>query len=206
MRYTGPKNRIARRENLDLGMKTIGTKAHANLLRKLNVPPGQPGSGKRRKVSEYGRQLREKQKLKLMFGLAEKQLSNYFAVSIRQKGNTGEHLLSMLEGRLDNVVYRLGFAPTRAAARQLVNHKHILVNGKVLSIPSYQTRMNEVITLRSEKSAKIPAIETSMNREDAIIPAWIERNKVAGKIIAAPDTKEVEKIINLRLVVEFYSK
>lgn len=206
MRYTGPKNRLSRRENLDLGMKTIGTKAHASLLRKLNVPPGQPGSGKRRKVSEYGRQLREKQKLRLMFGLAEKQLSNYFANSIRQKGNTGEHLLAFLEKRLDNVVYRLGLAPTRAAARQLVNHKHIAVNGKIVSVASYQTRLNDVITFAKEASAKIPAIETSMNREDAIIPAWLERNKVAGKIIAPPDTKEVEKIINLRSVVEFYSK
>jgi small subunit ribosomal protein S4 len=187
-------------------MKTIGSKAHATLLRKLNVPPGQPGSGKRRKTSEYGRQLREKQKLKMMFGLAEKQLSNYFAFSIRQKGNTGGHLLSMLEKRLDNVVYRLGLAPTRASARQLVNHKHITVNGKIVSVASYQTRMNDVVTFADEKSAKIPAIETSMNREDAIIPAWLERNKIAGKVVAAPDTQEVEKIINLRLVVEFYSK
>src|SRR3989338_1026851 len=134
MRYTGPRNRISRREGMDLGLKTPGSKSHASLLKKMNVLPGQHGTRGRRKVSEYGKQVREKQKLRYMFGITEKQLKNYFQKAVKKTGNTGEYLSQYLEQRLDNVVYRLGFAPTRSAARQLVSHRHVRINDKILSI------------------------------------------------------------------------
>lgn len=206
MRYTGPKNKIARRENMDLGFKTSGSKAQASLLRKINILPGQHGAKGRRKVSERGRQLREKQKLKFLFGLSERQLSNYFAKAITQKGNTGENLVRLLERRLDNVVYRLGFAPTRAAARQMVNHKHIKVNDKVTSIASYQVTMNDGISFAKESTSKIPVIEQTLAREDIFVPEWLQSDKGNGKVMTDPTTEEIEKQINLRLVIEYYSK
>ncbi len=206
MRYTGPKIRIARRENMDLGMKTLGSKAHATLLRKINIAPGQHGVKRRGKVSERGRQLREKQKLKMLFGVSERQLSNYFAKASHIKGNTGELLVKLLEGRLDNVVYRMGFAPTRASARQLVNHGHIKVNDKKITIPSYQPKTEAVISFNNEKSTKIPAIGAMLEKKDLIIPAWLDTKGPVGKIIAEPISEDIAGQINLRLVVEFYSK
>lgn len=206
MRYTGPKIKVARREKMDLGMKTVGSKAHATLLRKLNIGPGQHGIKRRGKVSERGRQLREKQKLKMLFGLSETQLANYFAKASRQKGNTGEILVRMIESRLDNVVYRLGFAPTRAASRQLVSHGHMKVNGKGTTIASYSTQVNDIITFASEKSAKIPAIEAMFEKKDLILPAWLEAKGTVGKVSLEPIPEEIANQINLRLVIEFYSK
>jgi small subunit ribosomal protein S4 len=206
MRYTGPKNKIARREKLDLGFKTLGSKAHATLLRKINIGPGQHGAKTRRKVSERARQLREKQKLRYMFGVSEKQLGNYFAKAIRQKGNTAENLVRLLEHRLDNVVFRLGLAPTRAAARQLVNHRHVTVNGKIVGIPSYHTVSNDVVTFKRAETRKIPAVETAMGREDFVVPAWLERQADTGRVTLEPTVEDVEKNVNLRLVIEFYSK
>lgn len=206
MRYTGSKNKVARREGMDMGMKTPGSKAQASLLRKLTILPGQHGTARRRKTSERGRQLREKQKIKFMFGVSEKQLANYFSKAIRQTGNTGELLVKILEARLDNVVYRLGFAPTRAAARQLVNHGHIQVNGKRLSVASYQTSVEDTITFHSEKSTKIPAIASMLEKKDLILPAWLDVKGPVGKIIAEPISEDVSNQINMRLVIEFYSK
>lgn len=206
MRYIGPKNRIARRENMDFGFKTPGTNSHTSLMRKLNIPPGQHGGRGRRKVSERGRQLREKQKLKAIFGLSEKQLNNYFLKAARQEGNTAENLVRQLERRLDNVVYRLGFAPTRASARQLVSHKHIKVNGRVINIPSYQLSASDTIEFAKESSAKIPAIETALERPDFIVPAWLSVDKGKGQLVTEPAVDDLEKQINLRLVVEYYSK
>lgn len=206
MRYTGPKNRIARREGIDLGLKTPGSKSHAQLLRKLNIPPGQHGTKKRRKVSERAHQLREKQKLRFLFGLTEKQLKNYFGKASFKKGNTALYVGQFLEKRLDNIVYRLGFAPTRASARQLVRHGHIAVNDKKLSIPSYQVKTGEMIGFLSEKSQKIPYIEKSLTNKDIIIPSWLEKKATMGKLVSDPTNNEIEKQVNLRLVIEYYSR
>lgn len=206
MRYLGPKNRIARREGTDLGLKTPGSKSHARLLKKLNVPPGQHGLSKRRKTSERGFQLREKQKLRYIFGLSEKQLKRYYKKASEKKGNTILYLVQYLEKRLDNCVYRLGLAPTRAAARQLVSHGHIGINGKKMTIPSYLVKTNEVIAITNEKTTKIPYIEKQLSNKDIIIPAWFEKKALAGKIIAEPTRDEIEKQVNLRLIIEFYSR
>lgn len=206
MRYIGPKNRIARREGVDLGLKTPGTKSYNRLLNKLNITPGQHGAKGKRKLSERGIQLREKQKLRFIFGINEKQLKKYFKLSSRKKGNTSLYLAMFLEKRLDNVVYRLGFAPTRAAARQLVSHGNILVNNKKVKIPSYQVKINDVITFADDKVSKIPYIEKEINNKDVIIPNWIERNNLIGKIIAEPNQEDIMKQCNLRLIIEYYSR
>jgi small subunit ribosomal protein S4 len=206
MRYTGPKNRIARREGVDLGLKTPGSKSHGQLLRKLNILPGQHGAKKRRKVSERAHQLREKQKLRFLFGLTEKKLKKYFQIASFKKGNTALYVSQFLEKRLDNIVYRLGFAPTRAAARQLVRHGHIKINDKTLSIPSHQVKAGDMISFASEKSQKIPYIEKSLVNKDIIIPAWLEKKATVGKLIADPTNDEIAKQVDLRLVTEYYSR
>lgn len=206
MRYTGPKNRISRREGVDLELKTVGSKSHARLLKKLNVPPGQHGVRKRKKVSERGTQLREKQKLRYMFGITEKQLKNYFKKASLKKGNTASYLSHSLESRLDNIIFHLGFAPTRAAARQLVNHGHIVINKKKVSIPSYQVRVGEEISFVDDKITKIPYIESCLNNKDIILPFWLEKKAIIGKLIAEPTQEIIEKLINLRLIIEYYSR
>ncbi len=206
MRYLGPKNRISRREGVDLELKTVGSKSHARLLKKLNVPPGQHGIRKRKKVSERGTQLREKQKLRYMFGITETQLKNYFKKASLKKGNTASYLSHSLESRLDNIIFHLGFAPTRAAARQLITHGHITINKKKLSIPSYQVRVGEEIGFFNDKSTKIPYIESSLNVKDIILPAWLEKKATVGKLIAEPTQEVIEKLINLRLIIEYYSR
>lgn len=206
MRYTGPRNKIGRREATDLGLKTSGSKAQARLLKRLNVLPGQHGTRGRRKVSERGRQLRDKQKLRFLFGVSERQLKNYFKKAVSMKGNTALFLSNFLEKRLDNLVYRLGFAPTRASSRQIVNHGHIKVNDKMVGVASFQVRINDIITFSSDKSTKIPYIEASLNTKNIIIPKWIERKGTAGKLVEEPNSEEIEKQINIRNVIEFYSK
>ena len=206
MRYTGPKNRIARREGTDLGLKTPGSKSHARLLNKLNVLPGQHGVRTRRKISERGLQLREKQKLRFIFGLSEKQLKNYFKKSVIKKGNTALELSQFLESRLDNIVYRLGFAPTRASARQLITHGHIAINDKKLTIPSYQLQIGQKVSFLNEKTLKIPYIEKTLANKDVIIPIWLEKKAVAGKLTSVPLMDELSKQLNLRLIIEYYSR
>jgi small subunit ribosomal protein S4 len=206
MRYTGPRNRIARREGMDLGLKTPGSKNHARLLKKLNVLPGQHGTRGRRKVSERGIQLREKQKLRFMFGLTEKQLKNYFGVAREKKGNTALYFTQYLEKRLDNIVYRLGLAPTRPAARQLITHGHISVNDKKVRVASYQVRVGDKVTFANEKTAAIPYIKTMLENKDQMIPAWIEKKAIAGKLVSEPSLDEIAKQINLRLIIEYYSR
>ncbi len=206
MRYTGPKNRIARREGIDLGLKTPGSKSHARLLKKLNVLPGQHGTRGRRKVSERGIQLREKQKLRFMFGLTEKQLKNYFGKAREKKGNTALHLSQYLEKRLDNVVFRLGLAPTRAASRQLINHGHVSVNDKKVRVASYQLRVGDKVTFIKDKSAKIPYIKASLDNKDLMIPSWVEKKAIVGRLAAEPTLDEIAKQINLRLIIEYYSR
>ncbi|MEN9327551.1 MAG: ribosomal protein small subunit ribosomal protein [Candidatus Parcubacteria bacterium] len=206
MRYTGPKNRLSRREGLDLGHKTPGAKSHASLLKKLNVFPGQHGTKGRRKVSDTGKQLREKQKLRFMWGISESQLKRYFQQAKRKTGNTGLHLSAYLERRLDNAVYRLGLAPTRASARQLVSHKHFKVNDKIVNVASYSLRVGDVITFAKDKTTKLPPVEAVLAKKDTAIPEWFERMGPAGKVISEPSSALIEKMINLRLVIEFYSR
>jgi len=206
MRYVGPRNRIARREGLDLGLKTPGSKSHARLLKRLNVKPGQHGARMKRKISERAVQLREKQKLRYIFGVTEGQLKKYFKIASAKKGNTALYLAQFLESRLDNTVYRLGFAPTRAAARQLINHGHIKVNDRVVDIPSYQLKVNDIVSFAKEEAIKIPYIEKMMANKDLILPRWLERKATVGKMVEAPTSEEIDKQINLRLVVEYYSR
>lgn len=206
MRHIGPRNRIARREAMDLGLKTPGSKSHARLLKKLNVLPGQHGSRGRRKTSEHGLQLREKQKLRFIFGITEGQLKRYFKTSIVKKGNTADYLSILLEKRLDNIIYRLGFAPTRSSARQLVSHRHIKVNDKAINISSYQVKVNDIITFSNEKSIKIPYIEKALSNKDIILPKWLDRKATVGRLVNEPNSSEIEKQINLRLIIEYYSR
>lgn len=206
MRYTGPKNRIARREAMDLGLKTQGSKSQARLLRRLNVLPGQHGTRGRRKVSERGRQLREKQKLRYLFGVTEKQLKNYYKKAVGIKGNTAFFIAQFLEKRLDNIVYRLGFAPTRASSRQLVHHGHIKVNDRLVDVPSFQVKSGDIITFAKESSTKIPYIESNIANKDIIVPNWLEKKGIIGKLNKEPDSEEIDKQINMRNIIEFYSK
>lgn len=206
MRYTGPRNRISRREGIDLGFKTPGSKSHERLLKKISVPPGQKAVRHRRKFSDHARQLREKQKLRYLFQLSEKQLKKYFKKAVIKKGNTALHLTIFLEKRLDNVVYKAGMAPTRASARQLIAHEHIKVNNEVVSIPSYQIKKGDIITFSSDKVLKIDYIEKMLANKDVIIPEWIERKATISKIVNEPSNDEIEKQINLRLVIEHFSR
>ena len=206
MRYTGPKNRIARRQGVDLGLKTPGSKSHARLLKKIAVPPGQHGLNKRRKISERGNQIRETQKLRFMFGVTAKQLKNYFKKAVAKKGNTALYLCTLLESRLDNTVYRLGFAPTRASARQMTTHGHITINGFVLDIPSYQVKPGDVVSFKSEKIQKIPAVIKMLEMKDYIIPHWLEKQATVGKLLEKPNMDVLRDQIDLRLVIEYFSR
>lgn len=206
MRYTGPRNRLARRNGVDLELKTFGSKNHNKLMSKLTVPPGEHGLNTRRKTSEHSKQLREKQKLRFMYGVSERQMGNYFDRAKKAKGNTGNFLCTLMESRLDNAVYRAGFAPTRAAARQLVTHGNVKVNDKKLSIPSYEIKVGQLISLGSEKVAKIPTVEASLARKDIVPPSWIKRDGASAEVLQTPTTDSIEKLINVRLIIEFYSK
>lgn len=206
MRYTGPKNRISRREGVDLGLKTFGTKAQAKLVRKLNIAPGQHGVKGKKKSSDYARQIREKQKLKALFGITDKQLKNYFLKASTQKGNTAVYLIKLLEGRLDNVVYRLGFAPTRAAARQLVSHGHIALNGRRNTIASTNVLVGATVSFAKASTKDIPYIAAHLDNKDVVLPSWLEKKGTTGTILAEPTGDDVDKLINTRLVVEFYSR
>lgn len=205
MRYLEPKVKIARKLGVDLGWKTPGSKAHIRLLKKLNLPPGQHGS-KRKKITEYGIQLKEKQKLRFLFNITNKQLKKYFIMASRKKGNTALYLTNFLQKRLDNVVYRLGFAPTIVAARQLVSHGHIKVNDKICSTPSYLVKVNDIVSFSNEKILKNPLIYKLLENKDIIVPQWLQRRGDQGKIVSEPDLKEIENLINLRFVIEFFSR
>lgn len=204
-RYTGPKIRLARREGMDLEVKTPGSKAHAVLLKRLMVPPGQHGQKGRRKVSNYAMQLREKQKAKRYYGVLEKQFQRYYHEAKKRVGNTGEALLQRLETRLDNIVYRLQFAPTRAAARQQVTHGHVLVNNERLTIPSHQVKPDDTITLNN-KGMNVSSTKKILEEKNPLIPAWLERKAVVGRLIKAPERSDMNLDINEQLIVEFYSR
>lgn len=197
-RYTGPKDRQSRREGFDLYGK--GAK-----LTRLNVPPGQHGPRGMRRQSQFGRQLREKQKVKRMYGVMEKQFRKYVDQALKSKGNTGEALLVHLERRLDNVVHRLGFAPTRPAARQLVSHKQVLVDGEKVNIPSYQVKAGETITLTGT-AMEIPAVQRLLEVKEPKVPEWLERKAAVGKVKRMPKREDIVEPISEQDIVEFYSR
>jgi small subunit ribosomal protein S4 len=188
-----------------LGYKTPGTKAHAQLLKRLAFAPGQHGAKNRRKVSDYGHQLREKQKVKRMYGVLERQFRKTFVSAKKWKGNTGEKLLEFMERRLDNVIYRMSFSPTRSLARQLVSHGHVLVDGQKVNIPSFRVEADMVITLRP-KGMEIPAVKKILGETVAQMPAWLERKGPVGKIVRLPERMDIHEDINEQLIVEHYSR
>ena len=199
-RYTGPKTKIARK----FGEPIYGPD---KVLQRRNFPPGQHGQNKRRKTSEYGTQLREKQKVKYAYGVLEKQFRNLFDKALSMKGITGEILLQLLESRLDNVVYRLGIAPTRAAARQLVLHRHITLNGEVVNIPSFHVKPGDIVGVR-ERSKSLEVIGDALAGFNHTKSPWIEWDEAAkaGKFLHVPAREDIPEPIKEQLIVELYSK
>ena len=199
-RYTGPKSKIARR----FGEPIFGPD---KVLSKKNYPPGQHGNSRRRKTSEYGIQLREKQRAKYTYGVLEKQFRRIFDKASRSRGITGEVLLQLLEQRLDNMVFRLGIAPTRAAARQLVTHRHIVLNGKVVNIPSYTVKAGDVIGVR-EKSKSLEVVVNSLAGFNHSKYPWLEWNNgsMSGTVLHVPERADIPESIKEQLIVELYSK
>lgn len=204
-RYLGPKCKLSRREGVDLFLKSRSRALDSKC--KLDKIPGQHGD-KRQRLSDYAAQLREKQKIRRLYGVLEKQFHSYYVEANRVKGSTGENLLKLLECRLDNVVYRMGFGATRAEARQLVSHKAILVNGKTVNIPSYVVKSGDVVSIR-EKSRNQLRIQNALSMaEDFGFPTWIEvdSKKMEGTFKSVPERMDLPNDINEQLVVELYSK
>ena len=197
-RYTGPKNRLSRREEVDLFGK-------GNKLRRSAQPPGQHGPKRTRRLSDFGVQLREKQKTKRLYGIMERQFHKYFEKAAQFRGTTGEKLLQLLETRLDNVVYRLGFAQTRAMARQLTSHGHVLVDGSRVNIPSYQVKASQTISLDSISQA-IPSVRIRLEDQEMSLPGWLTRQAAVGQVTHLPARPEIDSPVNEQLIVEFYSR
>jgi len=205
-RYTGPRCRLSRREGMDL-MLTSRTRSLDSKC-KLDSPPGQHGARRQRRMSDYALQLREKQKLRRIYGVLERQFRSYYKEAARRKGATGENLLRLLECRLDNIVYRMGFGSTRAESRQLVSHKSVMVNGRCVNIPSYQVSLSDVVTIR-EKSRKQQRIQDSLGlTEQYGFPGWVDVDieKMEGVLKSLPEREDLPPDINEQLVVELYSK
>lgn len=200
-RYIGPKQKLQRKIGEDLGLKTNALKT----ARRLMTRPGQHGARGRRKLSNYGVQLKEKQKVKYIYGVMEKQLKLLYGKASHSPTATGPALLGLLERRLDNVIYRLGWAPTRASARQLANHNHITVNSKKMNIPSYPVKVGDVIALKA-KSAKIPVVADLLSAEAGEIPDWLEKKEILAKIVRLPERQDIKEKIDEQLIVEFYSR
>lgn len=201
-RYTGPKHKRSRREGINL----TGTRSRS-LERRLGVPPGAHGTERPRRVSEYGRQLREKQKLKRYFGMHEKQFRRTFDDARRSSEPSGTAFLRLLESRLDNVVYRLGFVPTRPMARQLVNHGHVVVNGRRVDIPSYRVSPGDTIAL-TEKAAQIPDVQESLQDVGRRLPSWLSRDGTvpAGRVVSTPNPEEIDIPIDVDQIIAFYAR
>jgi small subunit ribosomal protein S4 len=199
-RYTGPKAKIARK----FGEAIEG---HSKALQKKNYGPGQHGKGRRKKQSEYAIQLAEKQKAKYIYGVLERQFAKMFGIASRKSGITGENLLQLLEGRLDNTVYRLGIAPTRRGARQLVSHKHLLVNGEVVNIPSFTLKPGDIVSVR-ERSKSLEAITNSLAGRGVNKYSWLEWDgaSLTGKFVSIPSRNDIPENIKEQLIVELYSK
>ena len=205
-RYIGPKAKLSRREGTDLFLKSARRSLDSKC--KLDSKPGQHGRISGARTSDFGLQLREKQKVKRMYGILERQFRRYYAEAVRRRGNTGENLLKLLESRLDNVVYRMGFGSTRAEARQLVSHKAIAVNGRALNVPSAQVRPNDIVAVR-EKSKAQARIQDSLNlAEQSGMPAWVsvDKSKLEGVFKNVPDRADLSAEINESLIVELYSR
>ena len=205
-RYIGPKCKLARREGTDLFLKSARRSLDSKC--KLEVKPGQHGQKSGMRMSDYGNQLREKQKLRRIYGLLERQFRRYFAEAARRKGSTGENLLKLLESRLDNVVYRMGYGSTRAEARQLVTHGAIQVNGKRLNVPSALCRSGDVVSIAEKSKAQLRIVDALQLAEKVGFPSWVEVDpkKMQGTFKGAPDRSEFGQDINESLVVELYSK
>lgn len=205
-RYLGPKAKLSRREGTDLFLKSarrsIGDKA------KFDTKPGQHGRTSGSRTSDYGLQLREKQKVKRMYGVLERQFRRYFAEATRRKGNTGANLLVLLESRLDNVVFRMGFGSTRAEARQLVSHKALTVNGQVVNIPSYSVKAGDVIAMREKSKAQLRVVDSLKLAESIGLAEWVQVDaaKMEGVFKKAPDRDEFGAEIKEALIVELYSR
>jgi len=197
-KYVGPKDRLSRRENFDI----FGAGAK---LTRLQVPPGVHGPKGTRGQSQYGRQLREKQKVKRLYGILEKQFRRYVEDALRTKGNTGEALLISLEKRLDNIVFRLGFAPSRPAARQMVSHGHVLVNGKKLNIPSCKLVIGDTVTIDA-KISKVVEVKKATEDKDIKLPSWLLRKALVGKVEGSPKREDITEPISEQDIVEFYSR
>ena len=198
-RYTGPKHKLARREGINVLEKTS-----ASLMRRLNIPPGVHGRKGKRRPSEFGQQLREKQKAKVMYGLLEKQFRKLVEHATSQKGDTEDILLSLLERRLDNVVYRLGLAKSRMMSRQFVTHGHVLVNGKKMTIPSYTVQEGDVITL-DNKIQKNPDVIKVMEETKETL-GFLEKKGPAGKLIRMPIAEDLQVPFSTRQIIEYYSR
>jgi small subunit ribosomal protein S4 len=199
MRYTGPKRRLSRREGV-----ALTTKDAKFIERKGAIPPGMRGTKVRARFSEYGNQLREKQKTKRIYGLSEKQFRRTFDEASKKKGATGRTLLELLETRLDNVVYKLGFAQSRAGARQLVSHGHVTVEGKKVDIPSFRVKINSVVAI-SPKFVDNTQVKKSLDA-NSTLPEWLERKATVGKVLRVPSRDEMEQVVNEQLIVEYYSR
>lgn len=197
-RYTGPKRRLSRREGIPLTSKDVKA-----LERKGAVPPGQHGLKRKRKLSEYGIQLREKQKAKRLYGLMERQFHKYFVKANKTRGETGITLLRLLETRSDNVVFKLGLAKSRAEARQLVSHGHISIDGKRMTIPSLNLKVGQTVALSAKMSDNI---QVKKGLDSATLPEWLERIATVGKVLRIPSREEMEQSVNEQLIVEFYSR
>ena len=203
-RYIGPKAKIARK----FGENIFGNAKITKILERKNYAPGQHGQSRRRRPSNYGLQLKEKQKIKHMYGLLERQFRKFFQKADKMSDETGLNLLQLLERRLDNVVYRLGFSPTRAAARQLVNHKHFLVNGKSVNIPSYLVKENDQISVRS-KSRKLAVVHDSVKQVRGDLDSgWLSLDKasLSGMVTKLPEKEDFDATLKVQMVVELYSK
>jgi small subunit ribosomal protein S4 len=206
-RYIGPTCKLARREGVDLELKSPARGLESKC--KLNQPPGQHGASRRVRLSDYALQLREKQKVRRVYGVLERQFRNYYKLAAKQRGATGENLLRLLESRLDNVVYRMGFAVTRAQARQLVSHKAIAVNGQTVNIPSYRVKPEDMVAIRDKAKEQLRVKEAvTLSQEMNLVPAWLEvdATKFQGVFKAYPDRDELSSNINESLIVELYSK
>lgn len=197
-RYTGSKNRLSRREGQDLF-------GRGNKLRRATQVPGQHGAKHTRRLSNFGVQLREKQKTKRIYGIMEKQFHRYFEKAAKFRGSTGARLLQLLELRLDNAIYRLGFAPTRAMSRQMVSHGHVTVNGQSVNIPSFMVGVGDKIALDS-KAVLIPEVARRLEDKELPVPAWLSRQDHSGEVMALPERTDIDGNINEQLIVEFYSR
>ncbi len=206
-KYTGPTCKLARREGVDLSLKS-GIRSLDSKC-KLEVPPGQHGPSKQRgRLSTYGVMLREKQKLRRIYGILERQFRKIFKKAAQLRGSTGDNLIRLLESRLDNVVYRMGFASTRAEARQLVNHRSVQVNGKIVNIPSYQVAVGDVIEVREKSKAQLRVQAALENAQQNGVPDWldVDTKAVRGTIKVLPGSGDVQLGVNPNLVVELYSR